>query len=106
MPRIVVAAMRTAYATHVRNLLELFHEGSPGVGGGKAAEDIEYELVDPNPYGGEWTQQEKDYWNQATQQLASHLSGGRPGHGKLDEWENRGCEEVLMPMDAVSCVPA
>ncbi len=104
---IIWHSMRTTYATHVRNLLEFFHERSPHGGGGKAAKDIKYgELVDPNPYRGNWTEEEEDWWNQATQ-LASHLGGERSDHGELDEWEDRGCEKALVPMikDAVARVP-
>ena len=61
---------------------------------------------DPNPYLDAWTDQEHEWWQQATQ-LASHLGGKRSEHGKLPEWENRGCEKVIVDMikDAVDRVP-
>ena len=91
---VVMRALRTAYATHVRNLLEFFHE--------KDKRDIKYgDLATENPYrldpGCDWPKEECEWWLQASQ-LAAHLSGKRPDHGDLPEWENRGCEGAIVPM--------
>ena len=90
-PDVVIHALRTAYATHVRNLLEFFRD--------KVDRDIKYgDLVPMNQWRrkekGDWPQCEQDWWLQATQ-LASHLSSNRPRWGALDEWEERGCEKTI-----------
>ena len=98
-------ALRTAYATHVRNLLEFFHEGTPRGGGRK--DDITYgELLASNRYRKDWPAVHISLWDQATQ-LGAHISGKRPDHGDLPKWEDRGCNAVLLPMieDAVGRIP-
>ena len=91
---VVVHALRTAYATHVRNLLEFFHEKVKG--------DVVYgDLVgSDNPFKAsfqKWPELEQGWWEQASK-LASHLAGNRSDFKDLGEWEDRGCEEVLVPM--------
>ncbi len=102
---VVIHALRTAYATHVRNLLEFFHEKCEG--------DVVYgDLLasNGNPYKEpdrkKWPQPEQDWWLQASQ-LASHLAGNRSDYEDLPEWEDRGCEKVLVRMisDAVEKTP-
>ena len=87
-PPIVVHAMLTAYAAHVRNLLEFFYEKSPS--GRYSNKDAKY--GDFLPSGSRnrfakrgYNQREKRIWDRASKQV-SHLSKFRSGPTRRGEW--------------------
>lgn len=84
--QVVWSAMRTAYAAHVRNLLEFFHCEKP-------SQDVCWTHLaddDSNPFGS-MKGAAKGLWERASKQVA-HLSQNRSGKnnkwGTAAEWES------------------
>jgi hypothetical protein len=103
---VVKRALRVAYATHFRALMEFFHDGRPSDTKSKHAaqkqkkSDVRYSRVTggTNPFAHRWTKRELKRFEDADK-LSAHLTDQRAvRRGKRGEWGDDDDWRLMRPL--------
>ena len=102
---VVRRALRVAYSSHFRTLMEFFHDGRPSDSdwkriGNEKKGDVRYSRVTggPNPFARQWSKRELKRFRDADK-LAAHLSDQRAARrGSRAEWGDDDDWRLIRPM--------